>query len=149
MYVPDLQLKPRKLGICGAIIAMCFLVIIPASAQQDPRDSPSVKESFIIDLQKAVRENNASWIASHIKYPARYFQNKKSALIRTPEYFKANYQKIIGPKLRTAVLKQSLNDFLENWQGVMIGDGGTNIWAREFGNSPKARYLIVTINDNL
>jgi hypothetical protein len=148
MHVIEVRLKSRKSHVGAAMLAIAMLSTLPARAQQDPRDLPSAKEAFITGLQKAIRENDAGWIASRIKYPARYFQNKSKALIRTPGYFKANYQTLIGPKLRAAVLAQNLNDFLDNWQGVMIGEGGTNIWAREVGEGPTARYLIVTINND-
>ena len=131
----------------AAILSIAAIVAAPASAQQVPRDLPSAKETFITDLQKAIRDNNSKWIAAHIKYPANYFGDKIRAMIRNHGYFTANYKALIGPKLRAAVLAQYLNDFLENWQGIMIGDGASNIWAREVGKDEKARYLIVTINN--
>jgi hypothetical protein len=36
---------------------------------------------------------------------------------------------------------------LENWQGVMVGDG-RNIWFRNFGPDLEAKYEIITINNS-
>ena len=33
-----------------------------------------------------------------------------------------------------------------HWEGVMVGEGGRNIWLNDFGTQPK--YEIITINDN-
>jgi hypothetical protein len=56
---------------------------------------------------------------------------------------------VIGDKLKVAVLAQDPYHVLDNWQGVMVGEGGRNIWFNDFGtDDTHPKYEIITINDS-
>src|SRR5262249_40181174 len=62
-----------------------------------------------------------------------------------------HYASVIGPELKANVLKQDPNDYFNNYQGVMIGDGCRNIWFDNFGDEAAGtptRFEIITINDS-
>jgi hypothetical protein len=120
----------------------------PAHAQGAPAPDQTSIEDFVRGLQKALRDNDARWIAARIKYPARYLAGKTKDVIRTPASFITGYKTYVGPALRAAVLDQNPEDVFNNWQGYMIGGGSPNIWARLEGEGDKARLLIVTINNS-
>ena len=132
------------LALSGAIYAA---ILFAGGALADPRDEPDARHKFVVDLQRAVAASDAKWIAAHIKYPARHGAGKVNGLIRSPGFFVKNYATLVGPKLRAAILAQDPANVFENWQGVMIGGGNPNIWARLSGEGDNARYLIVTINN--
>ena len=49
------------------------------------------------------------------------------------------------------MLKQDPNSYFKNYQGVMVGDGGRNIWLDDFGDEGAgvpARFEIITINNS-
>ncbi len=127
--------------------AFCAALAIAGPARADPRDAPDARETFVMDLQKAIRASDAKWIAARLKYPARHGAGKAGGLIRSPVFFMKNYAWLVGPKLRAAILAQDPVDVFENWQGVMIGAGDANVWARLTGEGDRTRYLIVTINN--
>ena len=53
---------------------------------------------------------------------------------------------LISDRLRAAVLAQEPDRVFKNWQGVMIGDGSNNMWARDARAGEATRYGIVMIN---
>ncbi|MDF2116246.1 hypothetical protein PY365_11720 [Roseiarcaceae bacterium H3SJ34-1] len=73
--------------------------------------------------------------------------NRRSALqIKTRKAFVANASRILGPKLKTAVLAQDLEKLFRNSQGVMIGQI-QNIWFYNFSEGgEKNDFRIITIN---
>lgn len=48
--------------------------------------------------------------------------------------------------MKSAILAQDPEDYLKNYQGLMVGSGGRNIWFRDFGEDNIVQYEIVTIN---
>ena len=49
------------------------------------------------------------------------------------------------------VLKQDPAAYFKNYQGVMVGDGGRNIWLDNFGDEGAGiptRFEIITVNDS-
>lgn len=108
---------------------------------------PYADEDFARDVQKAVRAGDAAWLADHARYPVKIF-GKKTLLIKTKKAFVANASRILGPKLKTAVLAQDPEKLFRNYQGVMIGQI-QNIWFYNFSEGDgKNDFKIITINNN-
>ncbi len=99
------------------------------------------------DLQRALRSDDRAWIAEHMSYPVRY-HGRVASVIRNRNDFVRNYAGLISDRLRGAILAQRPDDVFENWQGLMIGDGARNVWARDTASGEATRYEIVTINDS-
>ena len=79
------------------------------------------------------------------------FFGKTTQVIHSKDWFLKHYASVIGPELKANVLKQDPNDYFNNYQGVMIGDGCRNIWFDNFGDEAAGtptRFEIITINDS-
>jgi hypothetical protein len=62
-----------------------------------------------------------------------------------------HYATVIGPELKANVLKQNPDDDFKNYQGVMVGDGGRNIWLDNYGDEGAGiptRFEIITIDNS-
>jgi len=49
------------------------------------------------------------------------------------------------------VLKQNPDDYFKNYRGVIVGDGGRNIWLDNYGDEAAGiptRFEIITINNS-
>jgi hypothetical protein len=104
------------------------------------------KQAFVRDLQRALRQDDRAWIADHMSYPVRY-HGQMVGVIRNRNDFVRNYPRLISDRLRGAILAQQPEEVFENWQGLMIGDGTHNMWARDTASGDATRYEIVTINN--
>ena len=126
--------------------ALFLLIAIRAGvARAEPPSNP--KSALVAELQQAVRADDKAWLAAHLHYPVRYY-GRKNELIRSKAWFDKHYAMVIGRELKAAVLAQDPEDFFENWQGIMVGEGSRNIWLRNFGADTEPKYEIVTINNS-
>ena len=72
-------------------------------------------------------------------------------MISSKGWFVKHYATVIGPDLKANILKQDPDKYFKNYQGVMVGDGGRNIWLDDFGDEGAgvpARFEIITINNS-
>ena len=74
------------------------------------------------------------------------YNGRVANVIRNRNDFVRNYAGLISDRLRAAVLAQEPDRVFENWQGVMIGDGSNNMWARDARAGEATKYGIVMIN---
>jgi hypothetical protein len=106
--------------------------------------------AFIAELQTAIRDDNKDWLAGHLHLPVNYFGETKQ-IIRSKDWFLKHYATVIGPELKANILKQDPEKYFKNYQGVMVGDGGRNIWLDDFGDEGAgvpSRFEIITINNS-
>lgn len=129
-----------------AIVTAMLLLLAGLAGASHAQSEVALKSAFVRELQKAIRNDDMQWLADHIQYPLRH-HGRVATVIRNRADFVRNYPVIISDKLRATILAQVPEKIFENWQGVMIGDGGHNIWLRESGEGSNIRYEIVTIND--
>jgi hypothetical protein len=130
----------------AALVFALALASSPGPAQAEPLDPTS---AFIVELQAAIRNDDKAWLADHLHLPVNYFGKTKQA-IRSKDWFVKHYATVIGPELKANILKQDPNSYFKNYQGVMVGDGGRNIWLDDFGDEGAgvpARFEIITINN--
>jgi hypothetical protein len=131
-------------------LALAFLLSgAPGNAAED--STFLIPETDIIKaMQAAVRADNKDWFVKHLHYPVRYY-GKPKHIITSKDWFLSHYATIIAPKLKDAILAQDPDDYLKNYQGLMVGEGSHNIWLEEFGDpgSPDigSNYQIITINN--
>jgi hypothetical protein len=62
-----------------------------------------------------------------------------------------DYATVIGPELKANMLKQNPDDYFKNYRGVIVGDGGRNIWLDNYGDEAvgiPTRFEIITINNS-
>jgi len=55
---------------------------------------------------------------------------------------------VIGPELKTSILGQDPEQYLKNYQGLMVGEGSRNIWFADFADGEGFKYEIITINNS-
>jgi len=138
-----------RLSLPGAWLGvMSFVAAFPLPAATQAEDELPPKLAFITALQRAVREDDKTWLAGHLHYPVHYY-GAKTTLIRNEAWFLKHYGSVVGDKLKAAVLAQDPYQVLDNWQGVMVGEGGRNIWFNDFGtDDTQPKYEIIAINDS-
>jgi len=101
-------------------------------------------------LQAAIRADDKDWFVSHMHFPVRYF-GKTRRIIQSKDWFLSHYDTVISPELKTSILAQDPEDYFKNYQGLMAGSGGRNIWFQEFGDpgaGTPSDYEIITINNS-
>ena len=135
-------------GRFGAAIVLALLLASPLRpASAEPVDPTP---AFIAELQAAIRNDDKAWLADHLHLPVNYF-GKTKQVISSKDWFLKHYATVIGPELKANVLKQDPNSYFKNYQGVMVGDGGRNIWLDDFGDEGAgvpASFEIITINSS-
>lgn len=135
-------------GRLGSVLVSALLLMqLAGPAVAEPVDPTP---PFIIELQNAIRNDDKTWLADHLHLPVNYFGNTKQ-VISSKDWFLDHYAAVIGPELKANVLKQDPETYFKNYQGVMVGDGGRNIWLDDFGDEGEgkpARFEIITINDS-
>lgn len=74
---------------------------------------------FVKDLQYLAANDNKEQISKLIRYPL-------NSTIKTEADFLEGYDKMITPKVKSALAKANLRQLFRNYKGVMIGNG--EIW---------------------
>jgi hypothetical protein len=116
-----------------------------------PNDGPYPETTLILELQVAIRNDDKDWFVSHLHFPVHYFGKKTKHIIHSKDWFLGHYSKIISPELKASILEQDPEHFFKNYQGLMVGDGGLNIWFEDFGDPGDgipSRFEIITINNS-
>ena len=131
-----------------AALVLALLLALPLRpALAEPLDPTP---PFVIELQNAIRNDDKDWLADHLHLPVNYF-GKTKEVIGSKDWFLKHYATVIGPELKANILKQDPETYFKNYQGVMVGDGGRNIWLDDFGDegaAVPARFEIITINNS-
>jgi hypothetical protein len=134
-------------------IASLFLAITPAiaadvapaapapSALADPGDT-----AFVATLKEAVAKKDTAWLIAHATFPLLWNKDAEARHVKSRGQFETRIDQIISPAVQAAVAAS--RDYLQNWQGIMVGDGGRNIWVRKIGAGTDMEYKIITINDD-
>ena len=89
-------------------------------------------------------------MADRLHLPVNYF-GKTKQVIGSKDWFLKHYATVIGPELKANIVKHDPQTYFKNYQGVMVGDGGRNIWLDDFGDEGAgipARFDIITINNS-
>ena len=131
----------------AALVVALLLALPLRPALAEPLDPTP---PFIIELQNAIRNEDKDWLADHLHLPVNYF-GKTKQVINSKDWFFKHYATVIGPELKANILKQDAETYFKNYQGVMVGDGGRNIWLDDFGDEGAgvpARFEIITINNS-
>ena len=130
--------------------AIVFALLLASPLRPATAEPLDPTPAFIAELQAAIRNDDKAWLADRLHLPVNYF-GKTKEVIRSKEWFLDHYASVIGPELKANVLKQDPNSYFKNYQGVMVGDGGRNIWLDDFGDEGAgipARFEIITINNS-
>ena len=130
--------------------ALVFALILASPLGPAPAEPLDPVPAFIVELQTAIRNDDKAWLADRLHLPVSYF-GKTKQVIRSKDWFVKNYGAVIGPELKVNLLKQEPDKYFKNYQGVMLGDGGRNIWFDDFGDEGAGvppRFEIITINNS-
>jgi len=127
-----------------------LLFLSGGSAASLDSDFQIPETETILALQAAVRADDKAWFVAHLHYPVRYY-GKTFRMIRSKEWFLSHYATILGPELKASILAQDPENYLKNYQGLMVGEGSRNIWFEQFGDPGAgiaSDYDIITINNS-
>jgi hypothetical protein len=130
--------------------ALAFALLLASSLLPALAEPLDPTPPFIIELQNAIHNDDKDWLANHLHLPVNYF-GKTKQVINSKDWFFKHYATVIGPELKANILKQDAETYFKNYQGVMVGDGGRNIWLDDFGDEGAgvpARFEIITINNS-
>jgi hypothetical protein len=136
-------------AVVFASLILMVALATPTHAEHDPGDEAfqAAETAVVLALQAAIRTDDKDWFVANMHFPVRYFGETKQT-IRSKEWFLRHYDTIIGPKLRVNLLAQDPEQYFKNYQGLMVGDGGRNIWFQDFGEGNGFKYEIITINNS-
>jgi hypothetical protein len=129
-----------KTGIVALILALPAAVVSQAQAnrfQVAGIDDADSVYGFLSDLQKAVREENASRVAALASLPIEVVIKKDRRRVATRDEFIKRYPDIFDACLKRVVLATTRDQLSASWRGVMLGSGA--VW---FGQSHGALRLI-------
>jgi len=130
--------------------ALAFALLLASSLLPALAEPLDPTPPFIIELQNAIRNDDKEWLADHLHLPVNYF-GKTKQVINSKDWFFKHYATVIGPELKANILKQDAETYCKNYQGVIVGDGGRNLWLDDFGDEGAgvpARFEIITINNS-
>lgn len=134
-----------KRRFSAALVLLLVLPLVPAATEPVDPTPP-----FIVELQTAICNDDKTWLADRLHLPVTYF-GKTKQVIRSKAWFLKHYATVIGPELKANVVKQNPDDDFKNYQGVMVGDGGRNIWLDNYGDEGAGiptRFEIITIDNS-
>lgn len=92
-------------------------------------------ESFLDSLKAAVADDDASAVASMVRYPITVQLDGRGTMIDAAADFVSRYSDIMNESVRSAVLAQEVLELFVNWQGVRIGQG--EVWLSAVYEDPR------------
>jgi len=142
------MLKQLRLITMAAVLAMPTAVYAQTATEVNTSldalfGQHQPYRSFFDALKAAIAADNKAAVAAMVDYPFQARINDKSVKLRDKAHFIADYDKIVTPKVKSAIEKQTYATLFANWQGVMIGDG--EIWFSGVGDGNAIK--ITAIND--
>ena len=129
------------------VAVLGWLLLGAGAANAEDSDFQIPATQLILAVQAAVRADDKAWFVSHLHYPVRYY-GKSFHMIRSKDWFLKHYATVIGPELKAAILAQDPENYLKNYQDLMVGEGSRNIWFADFGDGEGFKYEIITINNS-
>src|SRR6185312_10492532 len=101
----------------------------------DRMGSDLARESreFLKQLKTAALSNRKTKVAGMVHYPLKVFVDNSMHQIRSPAEFVSDYERIVTPHVKKALLDQSVKCLFGNTDGFMVGDG--EIWFTEVSKS--------------
>jgi hypothetical protein len=141
----------RRTTVALAVAVVVAVIGVKAAGAQTAADMNSTLDTlfgshapyrqFFETLKKAVTANDKSAVASMVVYPFRIRINGKVVRIKDTDQFQAEYDRIMTPKVKAAVAKQSYPTLFANADGVSIGDGA--IWFSGIGTSDMIKITAI------
>jgi hypothetical protein len=134
-------------------LVAAFLICIlfgAAAASAENADTRTPEAEIILAMQAAVRADDVQWFAEHLHLPVSYYGKTKQT-ISSKDWFLQHYATIHGPELKASILAQDPENYLKNYQGLMVGEGSRNVWLDDFGDpgaGVPSNYQVITINNS-
>jgi hypothetical protein len=100
-------------------------------------------ETSIRAFQHAVATDSREDVAAFIRYPIKVTIDGQTKVIRSPDAFVAQYDRIMTPEIVNAIRSQAYGDLFVNDQGVMFGDG--QVWMDAICIGSKCRQSVVQV----
>ena len=94
-------------------------------------------------FQHAVATGSREDVAAFIRYPIKVTIDGQSTVIRSPDAFVKQYDRIMTPDIVNAVKNQAYGDLFVNDQGVMFGDG--QVWMDAICIGSKCRQSVIQV----
>ncbi|QOS98716.1 hypothetical protein JNUCC42_19990 [Brevibacterium sp. JNUCC-42] len=88
--------------------------------------------NYFSKLQKSISNQDKETVAELVHYPFNVNRAEKSWVISNQGDFINNYDQIVTPEVKNALLEQREEDLFSNDQGIMIGNG--EAWISKINN---------------
>ena len=86
-------------------------------------DDDAVVDSFFLEIQQDLRTDNAKSLSQKIKYPFRVFLVDSRLKLNSAQDFIDNYNTIITPEFKHALLCETIEDLHYGSAGVVVARG--------------------------
>jgi hypothetical protein len=142
--------RSRRAAAVGA--ALVFLTASPAWAATVAEVNARIEsvlghaklfETSIEAFQHAVATGSKEDVAAFIRYPIKVTIDGQTKVIRSPDAFVKQYDRIMTPDIVKAVKDQTYGDLFVNDQGVMFGNG--QVWLDAVCIGSKCRQSVVQV----
>ena len=149
----------RGRGVMGKAGHGIVLVALLAALEARPAMAASVAEvnaridgvlgnsklyqTSIDAFQQAVASGHKEDVAAFIRYPIKVTIDGQTKVIRSPDAFVKQYDRIMTPDIVKAVKDQTYGDLFVNDQGVMFGNG--QVWLDAVCIGSKCRQSVVQV----
>jgi len=105
-------------------------------------------ESFVMQIQSYVINNNKEELAEQIAYPISTKVDGKVTKIKTKDDFVSHYDQIINSNFEQVIGDTFANYLFANYQGIMFGNGMYNLWISEVMTTEGISKLMITAINN-
>ena len=100
-------------------------------------DNPEEVKTFILSLQKNIKENNIEGISDKIVYPLVVRDYDSKVVLNGISDLKEYYNRIFNDDVKSAILCQKYSELGAQWRGIMVGRGTLWITLRFLKNESK------------
>ncbi|CAL1241394.1 hypothetical protein [Candidatus Methylocalor cossyra] len=142
-------MSKTALSLLGALL-LSGTITVPAGAETAAEMDKTLNTlfghhepyaAFLIQIKKAIAADNRDAVARLVDYPLPVHLDGKAVKIKGAQEFVAHYAKLVTPRVKQAVARQSYPTLFANWQGVSVGDG--TLWFAEVGNGRTVKIIAI------
>ncbi|HEY0201519.1 MAG TPA: hypothetical protein VGC24_07490 [Burkholderiaceae bacterium] len=96
---------------------------------------------FLERLQAAVAADDRAGVAALAAYPLNAHLGSKKVTVRDAKRFIADYDRLLSPRVKAAIARQTYANLFANAQGVSVGDG--ELWFSGVGRDAIVRIIAI------
>lgn len=111
------------------MLAYVFLLLLPLHAHGLEPSQGQI--DYLRSLKDALESEDRAWIAENVHYPLAVIADNGTVYLRNQEELLQEFDIIFSSEVRDAVRNVNLDDFFNNWRGIIIfGRRGSGLQVR-------------------